>query len=162
MRYFKAFEQTEKPLITWSLWAESFAELEKMGEDDNPLILSEDDVPAYQYGVCPLKIDGGVLVNRSTAEMDAFEIEYNDSIFLLSQLQKLDGINGGAFSYDTEEFPMDERSRLFYHAIDKKTPAGDVKMMTINGTLYNLANANIAAFLGAYYTELTTLAQPDV
>ena len=56
MRYFKAFETIEKPLIIWNLWADTFEKLVEMGEDDNPLILPEEDVPATQFGVCPFKL----------------------------------------------------------------------------------------------------------
>ena len=162
MRYFKAYEQTEKPLIVWSLAASTTQELETLGLDDDPLILAEDDLPEPIFGVCPLKIVAGELVARTIQEMDAFETEYNQETFLLSQSAKLDNINSGIFAYDTEEFPMDERSRIFYEAIAAKTPGGDIKLMTVNGTLYNLLNANIDAFLAAYYSELINLSQPDV
>ena len=162
MRYFKAVETTEKPLIIWNLWADSFAKLTEMGEDDNPLILPEDEVPLAEYGVCPLKIVGGELVNRTTIEMEAFEAEFNSDNFLMDQRAKLTQVNNGSFTYDSQTFPMDERSRLFYHGIDRKPPVGDVKCMTIDGDLYNLSNANITAFLGAYYTQLIVLTQPDV
>ncbi len=162
MRYFKASEIVEKPLIIWNLWATSEQKLIDMGEDDNPLILPEDEVPAVEYGVCPLKVVAGELVERTTIEMEAFEAEFNSDNFLMEQRAKLIEVNNGSFTYDSQIFPMDERSRLFYHGIDRKPPVGDVKCMTIDGDLYNLSNANITAFLGAYYTQLIALTQPEV
>ena len=162
MRYFKAFEIVDKPFIKWEKWADSFAQLTAMGEDDNPLILPENEVPPVEYGVCPLKVVSGELVDRTTIEMEAFEAEYNDEVFLVDQKSKLLDVNNGSFPYDSQTFPMDERSRLFYYGLSVKPPAGDVKCMTLAGDLYNLSNANITAFLGAYYTQLIALTQPDV
>lgn len=162
MKYFKAFEIAEKPLIVWSLWANSEQELINMEEDDNPLILPEDEVPPVEYGVCPLKIVGGELVDRTTIEMEAFETEYIAENFLIDQANKLIDVNTGSFNFDSLAFPMDERSRLFYYGLEMKTPAGNVKCMTVDGSLYTLLNAEISNFLGAYYTQLLVLTQPEV
>ena len=162
MRYFKAFETIEKPLIIWNLWADTFEKLVEMGEDDNPLILPEEDVPATQFGVCPLKIVAGELVERTVPEMEAFEEEFLLSELLVQQAQLITSINEGTFTYDSKVFPMDERSRIFYQAFDRARGIGDVKCMTSDGKLYTLINANIDAFLDEYFLQLRALSQPLV
>ena len=162
MKYYKAFETAEKPLIIWNLWADTFEKLVEMGEDDNPLILPEEDVPATQFGVCPLKIVAGELVERTVPEMEAFEDEWIISEKLVARSLLINEINSGTFTYDSKVFPMDERSRIFYQAFDRARGIGDVKCMTTDGGLYNLTNANIDAFLDAYFLQLRALSQPLV
>ena len=162
MRYFKAFETKEKPLIIWNLWANSLEKLIEMGEDDNPLILPEDEVPATIHGVCPLKIVAGELVKRTAPEMDAFEDEWIISEKLVDCKLLINGINAGTFTYDSQTFPMDERSRIFYQAFDRARGIGDVKCMTATGRLYSLDNSNIDDFLDAYFLKLRNLSQPNV
>lgn len=78
MRYFKAIEKPTKPFITWHSWANSLQELTQMQEQNNPLILPETQVPAFEFGVCPLKIVNGGLEQRTTVEMEQFELEYTN------------------------------------------------------------------------------------
>ena len=162
MRYFKAFETVEKPLIIWNLWAESLDKLIEMGEDDNPLILPEEDVPTTTFGVCPLKIVGGELVSRTPLEMSDFEVEYETQENLTEQLGLLEGINTGTFDFDMQTFPMDERSRLLYDALKNTASAiPDTMIMNFEGKPYGLINANKAAFLEAYYAKLFELSTPN-
>ena len=162
MRYFKAFEIVEKPLIKWEKWADSLAQLTAMGEEDNPLILAEEDIPAIEFGICPLKIVTGHLVARTSPEMDEYESQWESSEFLAEQKALQTAINNGTFTYDSQTFPMDERSRIFYQAFDRARGIGDVKCMTATGHLYSLDNSNIDDFLDAYFLRLRTLSQPNV
>ncbi|WP_445720216.1 hypothetical protein [Flavobacterium sp.] len=162
MRYFKAFETIAKPLIIWNLWADSLEKLTEMGEDDNPLILPEDDVPATVYGVCPLKIVDGELVNRTSLEMSEFETEYGIEKDLIDQFSLLNFINTGTFDFDFGTFPMDERSRLLYDALNNTTTAiPDTLIMNFEGKPYTLTNANKTGFLEAYYAKLLLLSTPN-
>jgi len=77
MRYFKAAEKEQKPFITWNLWAENEQELELLEDKNSPLILQEKDIPKYIYGICPLKIMEGNLVNRTQEELAQLEAEFN-------------------------------------------------------------------------------------
>lgn len=162
MKYYKAFEQSEKPFITWHEWASDIIELTEMGEYGNPLIVGEDYIPQFIYGICPWKIVAGELVERTQTEMDEYEVLFNKSQFLQQQKELINDVNNGTFTFDSQTFPMDERSRIFYQAMDRARGTGDVKCMTANGQLYNLTNANIDAFLDAYYLQLRTLSQPLV
>lgn len=162
MRYFKAFETIEKPLIIWNLWANSLEKLVEMGEDDNPLILSEDEVPTTVYGVCPLKIVDGELVNRTSAEMMVFESEYAIQNDLVNQFSLLEGINSGTFEFDFGTFPMDERSRILYDALkNTSTAIPNTIIPNFEGKPYTLTNANKASFLEAYYAKLLELSTPN-
>lgn len=163
MKYFKAFETIEKPLIIWNLWADSLEKLTEIGEDDNPLILPEDKVPANIYGVCPLKIVSGELVNRTSGEMSVFASEYETQENLTVQLSLLQGINTGTFNFDFQTFPMDERSRLLYEALKNTASAiPDTMIMNYEAKPYELINANKAAFLEAYYAKLLELSTPNL
>lgn len=162
MRYFIATEQEPKPLIVWNLVASSTAQLIELGLEDNPLVLPEDSLPDLIFGVCPLKIEGGELVDRTTGEMDDFEVEWTEITQKGTNAGKIVDVNTGHFTYDSTNFPMDEVSRLFYAAISNQPPAGDVKCMTTSGALYNLTNANIGDFITEYYKKLRALAQPPV
>ncbi|AMO19404.1 hypothetical protein [Flavobacterium columnare] len=77
MMYFKAQELENKPFIQWESVAFSFKELKDLGLQGDPLIMSEDNIPNFMFGVCPLKIENGQLVERSSQELQVFEKEYN-------------------------------------------------------------------------------------
>ncbi len=77
MVYFKAIELEEKPFIQWDSVAFSLQELQDLKLEDDPLVLAEDKIPTFQFGVCPLQIVDGELVERSVEDMEKFEREYN-------------------------------------------------------------------------------------
>lgn len=77
MVYFKAIELREKPFIQWDSVAFSLQELQDLKLKDDPLVLAEDKIPTFQFGVCPLQIVDGELVERSVEDMEKFEREYN-------------------------------------------------------------------------------------
>lgn len=76
MVYFKAIELKEKPFIQWDSVAFSLQELQDLKLEDDPLVLAEDKIPTFQFGVCPLKIEDGQLVKRTLEEMDKYAKEY--------------------------------------------------------------------------------------
>ena len=117
MRYFKAVEIEQKPFIFWNGVANDIAELAELELFKDPLILPEDSIPNLIYGVCPLKIVSGELVERTESEMLAFQAQWEEYEFLREQSQLINNVNQGTFTYDSEIFPMDERSRILYNAI---------------------------------------------
>lgn len=162
MRFFKAIEIVEKPLIVWVKWADNIDQLIEMGEDENPLILPEELVPDFEHGVCPLKIVGGELVNRTTLEMSEFATEHDTEQNLIEQFSLLKGINSGTFVFDMAIFPMDERSRLLYDALkNTSTAIPDTMIINFEGKPYELTEANKVAFLEAYYAKLLELSTPN-
>lgn len=162
MRFFKAIEIVEKPLIVWAKWADNIDQLIEMGEDENPLILPEELVPDFIYGVCPLKIVAGELVERTSGEMSTFATEFATQESLTTQFALLSGINSGTFDFDMSTFPMDERSRLLYDALKNTASAiPDTMIMNFEGKPYELTEANKADFLEAYYAKLLELSTPN-
>lgn len=160
MRYFIAVESAEKPFILWASVANSTAEYEALGFDTNPLVLAETDKPEPLYGVCPFKIVAGELVFRTNSEMNAFQDEYNIRQAMIANVERLPIINDNTFTYDSKLFPMDEVSRLFYTAMEKI--GGNQKIMTTSNEVYSLLNANIAAFMTAYYTKLLLISKHNI
>lgn len=160
--FYKAFEIVEKPFITWNSWANSIDELIALGAEDDPLILPAELVPDFIYGVCPLKIVAGELVERTEGEMLAFQAEYVTYRKLKDNTLLVDQLKNETFTYDSLEFPMDEASRLFYSAFERTR--GNQKLMTATGVLYNITDTatNLDDFLAAYYSKLKFTTQPDV
>lgn len=149
---FKAIEIADKPYIFW----------QSTDESAEGIVIQEEDIPTNQFGICPLKIVDGELVERTTIEMNEAKEEFDAANFLKAQFDKLEALNNGSFTHDSQQFPMDERSRAFYAAID--SIRGNHKLMTVDGLLYNLmdASTNIDDFMAAYFTQLRILTQPDV
>ncbi|QYS86297.1 hypothetical protein JJC03_15430 [Flavobacterium oreochromis] len=86
MIYYKAQALEKKPFIQWESVALSLKELQASGLEGNPLVMAEDAIPDFMFGVCPLKIVDGQLVERDDIEMDVFENEFNTP--KLSTIQK--------------------------------------------------------------------------
>lgn len=162
MKFFKAFEQIGKPFITWHEWAKDIVELTEMGEFDNPLIVGEDYIPEYLYGVCPWKIEAGELVERTEIEMTSYEDDYIIETAKIDFFTKLLDVNSETFTYDGNEFMMDEVSRIYYQAIDKVR--GNQKILTSVGSTYTLLDTatNIDDFLAAYYIKLHLTIKPAI
>jgi hypothetical protein len=75
MRYYKIFPLEKKPFLNIDLWANSLEELQKMGLENDPLIVAEDMLPSKQFGVYSHKIEDGVLVAIDVVAMSDFESE---------------------------------------------------------------------------------------
>jgi hypothetical protein len=153
MKFYKGFSTTAKPFIIFNEWQQ---------DDDDALILREDELPLIESGVYPVKIEGGVYVSRTPTEKNAYRDEWIERTFLDAQKTKINDLNNGTFVYDTKTFPMDERSRAFYTAIDRIR--GNQKLMTSSGILYDLIDSasNIDDFMTAYFNAVKTITQPDV
>jgi hypothetical protein len=160
MKYFKAIEFANKPFIRWAKWADSLEQLTEMGLEDDPMIVAESDKPEFVFGVCPWKVVGGELVERSGIEMDAFEAEYLAREEVVLQIGQFSAVTNGTFIYDTKTFPMNDVARLYYLAF--QNDPSNVKVLQTDGLLYTLMEADTPAFLAAYYAKLKDLTKPPV
>lgn len=152
MKKFIAVEIDTKPFIVWV----------STNLTEGSLVVDENDIPTAIYGVCPFKIVDGELVERTSKEMEAFQLEFETKENLTNQLNLLNGINAGTFVFDMATFPMDERSRLLYDALkNTSTAIPDTMIMNFEGKAYKLTEVNKADFLEAYYAKLFELSTPN-
>lgn len=156
MIYFKALELDNKPFVQWNSVAHSLKELQDLGMENDPLVLPENEVPAFEFGVCPLKVFEGQLVSRRQEEMDMFEQEFLQNQKLKEQGNSINAINEGTFEYNTEVFPLNETARLRYSLIKALNPKS-LTVITSKGKSYILDTSEFDAFLTAYYSELLIL-----
>lgn len=125
MIYFKAKELQDKPFIQWESVALSLKELQDLGLDDDPLIVSESDIPDFIFGVCPYKIVEGQLVERTAQEMNEFEIEYNTKTidFIIKEIERnqnrIDSLKSIGEDYSLEENKLNEL-RIEYQFLKNK------------------------------------------
>lgn len=159
MNYLKAISLDNKPFVQWDLYATSHEELVALGLDTDPLIMPENEVPQYQFGVCPLKIVGGALEERSEAEMDAFEAEYNIEQIQAGYASKINALATETFAYGGFTFPMHETARLYYECM-RYAPGSNYKVLDVDGEQQTVLTLNVAAFIDAYYVKLTDLLEP--
>jgi|GEM_PF-3799084 len=152
MNFYKASQEIDKPFITWDLWAKSEEQLIAMEENENPLILPENEVPQNQFGVCPMKIDEGVLVLRDEVEMQGYEIEYNQRKTLITAAKRANIIKAAEFVYGAHSYPMHNAAQMRYNAV-AASPKG-IDMMTVNGDIVNISSGNLPGFLDAYYNKI--------
>lgn len=162
MRFFKAIEVATKPLIMWQLAASNIEQYFALGLDTDNLVVAEYLVPDFIFGVCPLKVVAGDLVDRTVPEMETFEAEYEVQTLISESKNKVSDLTTETFTFDGNDFFMDETSRLFYQAIDKVR--GNQKVLTTLGATYTLldASTNIDDFLAAYYSKLRLVTKPNI
>lgn len=160
---FIAIQVSEKPFIVWSSIPEGSFDDPESQYFESDLVLDEKEIPETIYGVCPLKIVSGELVERTESEMLAFQSQWQEYEFLREQSQLINTINEGTFTYDSETFPMDERSRILYNAISNIvfSPDEAIELMASDGKPYTLFEADKANFLEAYYWRLYQLSKPN-
>lgn len=157
--YFSAISLVDKPFVSFdSIGNFTLEEFAASPYASDPLIVKRSEVPNYAFGVCTAKIVGGVLVNRTPAEMAVFEAEYNVIMGVRSEAARIGTINLEKFTYDSNEFPMDEVSRLFYLAMEKNAPVSH-KVRTMANTEYALDSGDIGAFLDAFYARLLLISK---
>jgi hypothetical protein len=160
MKYFLAQSIANKPFVTFSEIAKSLEDLQASEFDGNQLVVAENEIPDYQFGVCTKKIVGGALIALTAPELAAYEAEDNIHRIVKNQRLQAAMLKTGTFAYDGSTFPMNETARLYYQAFDKIR--SNVKVLNVEGTLYSLAEEDIDAFLTAFYIELITLTKPAV
>lgn len=159
MRYYKALEINDNPeFVAFASIANSLEELNAIGEENNPLVVSEDNIPAFLFGRCPLKIVAGALVARTNSEMTAFETAYNLKQQLVAQKITINDINSGTFVYNGNAFAMDEAFRLRLQAVANLMPSNS-QFMNINGIAITISNLNFPAFMAAYHSKVKILTE---
>ena len=159
--YFIAIELPYKPFMRYqSIGKFTDEEFEESDYFNNPLVFDETTEPAYQFNVCSQHIVAGEIVDFTPAELAVFEAEYLISDKLKSNRLSLDVLETSSFYYDGQSFPMDQASRLFYTAFEKVL--GNQKIMTMSAELYTLVEADITAFMTAYYTQLRLITKHDI
>lgn len=152
MRYYIAVELATKPFIFFQGVANTEAELIALNLQGNPLVLEEVNIPAFQFGVSPLKIVSGQLEQRTQAEMDAFEAEYNHELALFNQTQKKADVQTKTFSYLGINFPMSDAADLYYRALQNQVPA--IANVQAVDRVVPITAAEIPAFIGEYYKQV--------
>lgn len=162
MRFFKAIEIVNKPLILWQLVASSIEDYFALGLETDNLVLPEFLVPDFVFGVCPLKVVDNDLVDRTIPEMELFEAEYEVKLIITESQNKVTYLKTETFAFDGKNFFMDESSRLFYSAIEKLR--GNQKVLATDGSIYSLldSSTNIDDFLEAYYEKLMLVTKPNI
>ena len=158
MKYFKANSLITKPFVYFQSVANSQAELIQYGLNNDPLVLAENLVPAFQFGVCPLKIVNGALVPRTTAEMNAFEAEWLAEQKLRAQAQAAEGIENETFMFQMILYPMNRSAHLRYLAMAHRRPAV-TNLQAVNRVI-PLAQADIDGFMEAFYDKMLNLTEP--
>lgn len=161
MKYFLAIEIIQKPFIRWAGWANSIEELAELGEFQNPLIVAENLIPAYLFGVSPLKIVAGELVDRTVEEMATFETEYLVRVSVAAESTKIAQINASSFAYGGNQYPMHEAARLRYMAIENDNPA-DTNFMNIAGQIITIPAANLGLFFTQYYKQIQLITNLNI
>lgn len=159
VRYFKAFAIDVKPFIQWDCFANSEAEYMELGLNTDHRVMRESDIPANQYGVCPLRInESGELVARSISEMESYQAAYNNDIAEKQYKSQITSINQNTFDYEGQTFFMDELTRLAINEVSNSNQELSLRVRTTNG-FYNLTVANIAGVRQAYHSKLQQILQ---
>lgn len=160
MNYYKAREQDELPYLLFDQVAESEEEYLAAGLDTDPLVVAEEDLPSYEFGICHKRVVGGVLVARLAGDIDAQEQQVSDDTYIVGYLNQGKYLEIATFPYDSRNFPTNNISRERYQAIFDN-PGTDYDVASVEGK-YTLVSANIAAFKAAYQNKLLTVSAPAV
>ncbi len=160
MKYYLAYETDNRPFLFFDLVADSLEELEALGLDADPLVVTEDQLtnPAdpnyisYNYGICHNRIFGGAIVDRLVGEITVQQaiLSKNTEIIRTKEVQK--GLELATFSFDGKLFPLGSGATEVYNAIFSTASANRVIVSTTGN--YTLTIANIDAFKAAYYAKV--------
>ena len=160
--YFIAIALANKPFVTFnSVGSFTPAEFAASVYATNGLVVKESELPSQAFGVCSKKIVSGNLVDRDPAEMEILRAEYEVYLALKAEPAKIFDINKASFTFDGNDFPMDEVSRLYYLSIDKKQPATS-QIKTMQNVKYQLDAVDIDDFMSEYYAKLLLLSKHTI
>lgn len=140
-----------KPFVVW------LETTEPLGS----LVVQENEVPETQFGVCPLKIVDGELLDRTSEEMEVFELEFLQSSSLLTDKYKIKLLDGITFSYGGKTYPMHETARLYYHTIDKYRFGTHKNVRSLTG-VESISVDDIDDFLQEYYKVVEGTLMPTI
>ena len=155
MRYFRAIELDEKPFIQFDCWATNDEDYITLGLDQDALVVAEDNLPEYRFGVCTQKIENGQLVERTETELLAFEAEYETTSRADRYAGTIDNVDKGVFEFNRERFPLHQSARLMYEVAERNQT--DMEFQTIDGKRILIETKDIAAFAGTYRNEIKNI-----
>lgn len=163
MRYYRAYEINSRPFLLFELVADSIEELQELELDEDPLVVTEDQLinPAdpnyisYEHGICHWRIFNGELEERPAGEITAQATALGKATEVL-RTKSLDAtFEVGTFTYDSRDFPLTSAARAVYDAVFEAAPANRVLISTTGN--YTLLEANIGAFKTAYLNKVLDL-----
>lgn len=160
MNYYKGYETNTRPFVLFELVAESFEELKALGLDNDPLVVTENQLMyaadpnfiSYQFGICHKRIFNGILEDRPPAEISARQISLSKSLEIQKTKKVSSVFEQNTFSFDGKEFPMTNAARSIYTAVIDSKPATR-KLITTTGS-YILNQAQLEDFKEAYYNAV--------
>lgn len=158
MRYFRAIEIEQKPFIQWDCWATNDEDYKTLGLDRDPLVMAEEDIPAFKYGVCPLKIVDGQLVERTETEMLSYQAEYNQKADTDRYAGTIQDVDKGFFEFNREKFPLHPSARLLYDIAEKEQLT--TVFQTIDGKRIAIDSKELTTFSAAARTAIKNIVQP--
>lgn len=129
-----------KPFINWL----------STSEPVGPLVVAE--IPEYQFGVCPLKIEGGALVPRDVGEMATYEAEFIKAQRLNGQRKKAADLDAKTFMWSGTNYPMDAAARELYGIMERF--GTDTNVLSAAGDIHEITAGNIPGFLAAFHAAL--------
>lgn len=162
MKYFKGIQLLQYPWVMFYKVAE-FATDEDFEESEwatDPLVKREPDI-IQVFGAYSYRIVDGEFVDRTEEELEIQESDYLIKNALAVDRNRIQTISDSSFTYDSNDFPMDEVSRLFYTTMEKIKPASN-KIRTMANTAYALNAVDIPAFMDEYYKKLITISKHTV
>lgn len=160
MRYFKAYETNNRPFVLFNLVADSLEELEALGMDEDPLVVTEDqlvnpadpDYISFEYGICHKRIFNGDLEDRPSGDITGQQAALNKATNVQKTIAVSNELNEEVFNFDGHEFPMTSAARSVYMAVVDSTPTTRLIISTTGS--YTLNAADIPSFKAAYYSAL--------
>lgn len=155
-RYYSAIALVAAPFVSWNsigdFTTEEFLDSEYV---DDPLVVSESELPGYSFGVCNQKIEAGVLVDRTPMELAEFETAFDIREKFQENKNKITAVENGSFTHNDIVFPLDAASRLYYLSIDNQQNVRNIR--AVDGSSYTLEIADIPDFIDNMWKQIQAL-----
>jgi len=168
MIYFKAKEQDSLPKLTWELVANSFEELQYLGLENDPLVVSEDRLLnptdpgyiSYEYGICHVRVQDNALVPTLAADITAAQQAMEKADSVVKTRDTASKFKDRTFDFAGRKFPLNDGAIPVYQAIiDRQPPSKTI--ISLEGE-YTLIQADIAAFKNAFYDTVIEIHEENV
>lgn len=158
MKYFEAYEITTRPFILFRLIAQNEADLTP-AQEASLIVVSEENLPSYEFGICHKKIFNNELIDRPQVEIDEYEAKSIKAVNLYESVQKGEEVKAATFAFDGHEFPMTFAADQIYRALEYTLGTGSFVPKNIASTTgdYEIIDANVEDFIAAYYTAIYDL-----
>lgn len=163
MKYYKGYETDDRPFLLFDYIAESLEELQALGLEADPLVVTEDQLlnpadPGYisfESGICHKRIFGGAIVDRLAGDITAQETALAKATEVARMKSLTSVFETDTFTYDVRDFPLNEAARSVYNAVFDATAADRVLVSTTGN--YTLLSANISAFKTVYLNKILAI-----